>query len=197
MGMSLGGGQSTRKAVSEINVTPLVDVMLVLLIIFMVSTPLIVKENSERLVEINLPVTQDNPTTVDVNNTDKFILTMDAQLRTYVGNELINDCSAAVGITDMTQFVAITEPCFTEIGVKLGNVPRIRDEGIYVQAEAMIPYGFFVGAMNRIRQSGVSRVGMITASEVRLPAAGSPTVTNPNPSGAAPQPSEPAPAANP
>ena len=192
MGMSVGGGN--RKAVSEINVTPLVDVMLVLLIIFMVSTPLIVKDDMERLVELNLPVTRDNPTTVDVANTDKFILTIDAQLRTYVGAELINDCSAALGITDMVAFVAATEPCYDEIGTKLGNVPRIRDEGIYVQAEALIPYGFFVGAMNRIRQSGVSKVGMITASEVRMPDATAPTVSNPNPTGApTPAPEAPAP----
>lgn len=192
MGMSVGGGN--RKAVSEINVTPLVDVMLVLLIIFMVSTPLIVKDETERLVELNLPVTRDNPTTVDVANTDKFILTIDSQLRTYVGAELINDCSAALGITDMAAFVAATEPCYDEIGQKLGNVPRIREEGIYVQAEALIPYGFFVGAMNRIRQSGVSKVGMITASEVRMPDATAPTVSNPNPSGTpTPAPEAPAP----
>ena len=48
MGMSVGPG-GKRKAMSEINVTPLVDVMLVLLIIFMVSAPLIVKDEQERL----------------------------------------------------------------------------------------------------------------------------------------------------
>ena len=46
-----------RGALSEINVTPLVDVMLVLLVVFMVTTPIIVEEMQQRKVEINLPET--------------------------------------------------------------------------------------------------------------------------------------------
>ncbi|MCB9521651.1 MAG: biopolymer transporter ExbD, partial [Myxococcales bacterium] len=99
MGMSVGGGAGRKKAISDINVTPLVDVMLVLLIIFMVSTPLIVKDESERLVDLNLPVTRENPTTVDLANTDKLILTIDASLRITLGSDTITDCSGTVGIT--------------------------------------------------------------------------------------------------
>lgn len=165
MGMGTGGG-GNRRAISEINVTPLVDVMLVLLIIFMISTPLIVQDNQERLLEMNLPVTRENPTTVDLNDTEKLILQIDANLRIALGDEVITDCSAAFGITDPAAFVVATEPCFEEVERKLGNNPRLQEqESLYLLADTTIPYGFVVGAMNRIRRAGVTNVGMVTNPE--------------------------------
>src|SRR5690625_5762426 len=70
-----------KRMMAEINVTPLVDVMLVLLIIFMVATPMITRDDSQREVDINLPVTRENPSTVDLQKTEKLILRIDAQLR--------------------------------------------------------------------------------------------------------------------
>jgi len=57
-------GGSRRGALSEINVTPLVDVMLVLLVVFMVTTPIIVEELQDRKVEVDLPRTSDEPMVV-------------------------------------------------------------------------------------------------------------------------------------
>lgn len=171
MGMSSGGGN--RRAISEINVTPLVDVMLVLLIIFMISTPLIVKDTQERLLEMNLPVTRENPTTVDLADTDQLILQIDANLRVALGEELITDCSAAVGITDTAAFVEAAEPCFAEVEQKLGANPRLQEqESLYLLADTTIPYGFVVGAMNRIRRAGVTNVGMVTNPEILAVAGG-------------------------
>ncbi|MFT4705139.1 MAG: biopolymer transport protein TolR [Bradymonadia bacterium] len=166
MGMSSSGG-GNRRTISEINVTPLVDVMLVLLIIFMISTPLIVKDESERLVEMNLPVTRENPTTVDVNDTENLILQIDSALRVLLGDELITDCGAARGMADDPgAFAAAAEPCFVEIQQKLGNNPRLADqETLYLLADTSIPYGFVVGTMNRIRLAGVTSVGMVTNPE--------------------------------
>ena len=125
MGMGTGGGR--RRAISEINVTPLVDVMLVLLIIFMISTPLIVKDDSERLIEMNLPVTRDNPTTVDLANTEQLILQIDASLRVVLGETLLTDCSAALpSANDPSAFAAAAEPCFVELQQKLGQNPGCR-----------------------------------------------------------------------
>ena len=159
MGMSSGGD---GRAMSDINVTPLVDVMLVLLIIFMVATPMIVREDLLREVEMNLPVTRENPTTVDLENTEKLILRIDANLRVLIDDELITDCSAAIGEVSAARF----EPCFVEIETKLRNNVRLQDErSLYLLADTTIPYGFVVGSMNRIRLAGVSQIGMVTNPE--------------------------------
>ena len=167
MGMSPAGNQGGgRKAMSEINVTPLVDVMLVLLIIFMISTPLIVRDEQERLVEIDLPVTRENPTTIDVSQSDKLILTIDGNLRVLLGDELITDCSAALGAADKAAFVVASEPCFAEVQNKLGANPRLQaDESLYLLADMYVPYGFVVGVMNRLRIAGVHNLGMVTNPE--------------------------------
>ncbi len=172
MGMTAGGGPGRKKTISEINVTPLVDVMLVLLIIFMVSTPLITKDDSERVVELNLPVTRENPNQVDIANTDKLILYIDPNLRVMLGDTLITDCSAALAITNSGEWPDAWQPCFDEIGTKLGSNPRLQDEeSLYLLADTTIPYGFVVGAMNRIRMAGVTNVGMVTNPELLAPAA--------------------------
>jgi biopolymer transport protein TolR len=166
MGMSApsGGG---RKAMSDINVTPLVDVMLVLLIIFMISTPLMVKDQSERLLEMNLPITDPSAPTVDIRDADRLILQIDANLRVYVGEELIVDCARAAGHTDQTAFLAAAMPCFEQVERLLGANPRLQnDETLYLLADTTIPYGFVVGVMNRIRMAGVTRVGMVTNPEL-------------------------------
>lgn len=159
MGMSGPGGP--RRVMAEINVTPLVDVMLVLLIIFMVATPMITREQN-REVDLNLPVTRDNPTVVDLNNTDRLILEIDERLTVRLGEVVITDCSAALSQTEAARF----EPCFDEIESRLGQNPRLQqDETLYLLADTTIPYGFVVGALNRIRQAGVANVGMVTNPE--------------------------------
>ena len=74
--LGLGGDM-----ISEVNVTPMVDVMLVLLVIFMVTAPLIEEEDNEkRKVEMDIPVTRNNANRIDPENTDKVILAIDDKL---------------------------------------------------------------------------------------------------------------------
>lgn len=151
-----------RRVMAEINVTPLVDVMLVLLIIFMVATPMIARDDSQREVDINLPVTRENPSTVDLQNTEKLILRIDSQLRVMLDDVLITDCHGALEDEQPTRF----EACFDEIYEKLGKNYRLQEDGtLYLLADTTIPYGFVVGAMNRIRLAGIENVGMVTNPE--------------------------------
>lgn len=151
-----------RRAMAEINVTPLVDVMLVLLIIFMVATPMITRDDTEREVDVDLPVTRDNPTAVDLQNTEKMILRIDSQLRVMLDDTVITDCHEALESDEVTRF----ERCFDEIHEKLGKNYRLQEDGtLYLLADTTIPYGFVVGAMNRIRLAGVENVGMVTNPE--------------------------------
>jgi biopolymer transport protein TolR len=149
---------------SEINVTPFVDVMLVLLIIFMVATPLIKKEESDqhREVELDLPVTEDNPNTVDPSKVKELILEIDRDLRVRLGEVVIADCSEMKSGSEVGRF----EPCFQSVGRALGANEKLKEDGtIYLLADTEIPYGFVVGVMNRIKLAGVSNVGMVTNPE--------------------------------
>ena len=168
-------GMNTKNdggSIAEINVTPFVDVMLVLLVIFMIVSTLMKIDESERLVDMDLPVTRHNETSVDINNTDKLILSIDENLHVYVGEEQLVDCSAALTATEVTRF----EPCFNDIQRLLGMNARLNEEGeLYILADTDIPYGFVVGTLNRIRLAGVERVGMVTNPEyLTTPAAAEP-----------------------
>src|SRR6185436_3782262 len=77
MGMGGGGGGGGRTTLSEINVTPMVDVMLVLLIIFMVTAPLI-----QQGVKVNLPETKAAP--VEAND-KKIVISVDVGKRVFIG----------------------------------------------------------------------------------------------------------------
>src|SRR6266705_2216693 len=79
--MGMGGGGGGRATMSEINVTPMVDVMLVLLIMFMVTAPLI-----QQGVKVNLPETK--AAAIDAQE-KKLVLTVDAKKRVFIGEEEI------------------------------------------------------------------------------------------------------------
>src|SRR3954462_5268992 len=81
MGMGSGSGKNGRTTMSEINVTPMVDVMLVLLIIFMVTAPLI-----QQGVKVNLPETKAAP--VEAND-KKIVVSVDIKKHVYIGETLV------------------------------------------------------------------------------------------------------------
>lgn len=161
MAMSTGGGGDST--LSEINVTPLVDVMLVLLVIFMVTAPMIEKKNDEkRKVDLDLPVTRDNPNVINPQDTDKLILEITRDLQVQVGEEVLVDCGDKKKGTDPKRF----EACFQTIETKLGNNQKLAEQGeLYLLADTEIPYGFVVGTMARIKKAGINKLGMVTNPE--------------------------------
>lgn len=168
MGANVGGGKG--QMMSEINVTPFVDVMLVLLIIFMVATPMIDQNDEEkRKVDIDLPVTRQNANKIDPEQTDKMILVITEDLKVLLRNaqadgedtELL-DCSDKKEGSGPKRF----ESCFEVVEEKLGKNPKLQEEKeLYLLADTEIPYGFVVGAMARIRKAGVTKLGMVTNPE--------------------------------
>jgi biopolymer transport protein TolR len=132
--MSAGRGAPGRTTMSEINVTPMVDVMLVLLIIFMVTAPLI-----QQGVKVNLPETKAAP----VESTDKkLVVSVDAQKRVFIGD---------------------AEVPLAELEEKLkANAKAQTDKELYLHADRDLPYGIVVDVMAAAQRAGVTNVGMIT-----------------------------------
>jgi biopolymer transport protein TolR len=128
------GGPSGRTTLTEINVTPLVDVMLVLLIIFMVTAPLI-----QQGVKVNLPQTRAAPVEAQEK---KLVLSIDAQKRVFIGE-------AEVPLEELQQKLR-------------ANAKAQADKEIYLHADRSIPYGVVVEVMAAAQQAGISNVGMIT-----------------------------------
>ena len=132
MSMSTGGGSG--RALAEINVTPMVDIMLVLLIIFMVTAPLI-----QQGVPVDLPQTK--APTLDVDE-DRLVLTVTKERKLYIGE---------------------TEIPYTQLRDKLvGNTKLARDKQLYLHADRNLPYGVVVDIMAIIKDAGVTNLGMVT-----------------------------------
>src|SRR5512146_344550 len=132
--MGMGGSRGGRVTMSEINVTPMVDVMLVLLVIFMVTAPLI-----QQGVKVNLPETKAAP----VEATDKrIILSVDAQRHIFIGD-------AEVAAADLEQKLR-------------SNKKAQADKEVYLHADKDIPYGLVVDVMAAAQRAGIQNVGMIT-----------------------------------
>ena len=144
MGMAVGGsggsggrrrrGGARRAAISEINVTPLVDVMLVLLIIFMVAAPMMTVG-----VPVDLPETQakalnseTQPITISVKNSGEV-------------------------------FIQETAIPVEEVAAKLEAISKTGyNERIFVRGDAMAPYGVIADVMARIQGAGFKNIGLVT-----------------------------------
>ena len=133
MGMS-SGSRNSRAPLSEINVTPLVDVMLVLLIIFMVAAPMMTAG-----VEIDLP-RADAPR-MDIDE-QKLLLSIDAQQQVFLGEDLV--------------------PWDRLEDVLLHNERLQREREIFVQADTTVPYGVVVRVLAVLRRAGVENLGLVT-----------------------------------
>lgn len=119
---------------ADINVTPLVDVMLVLLIIFMVTAPMMMEG-----VEVNLPQTQAKQMKTEE---DPLILTIDHQGSIHIEKHTI---------------------ALEEIEVKVKKIFEYRrDKEILLRADKDVPYGFVIKVMAAVKRAGITKLGMVT-----------------------------------
>jgi biopolymer transport protein TolR len=119
---------------ADINVTPLVDVVLVLLIIFMVTAPML-----QMGIDVNLPRVKAK--SIDVAE-EKLILTITPAKEIFINKNKIP---------------------MRDIRTKLESIFTSRtDREVFMRADKTIPYGFVVEVMSEIRKAGVDKLGMIT-----------------------------------
>jgi biopolymer transport protein TolR len=118
---------------SEINIIPLVDVILVLLLIFMLTAPLMY-----RGIDVNLPKSSGKPTAVE----ERVVLTVTKEQTIY-----INDKPVALGAVEQA----------------LRDLFKNRqDKTLYLRADQALQYGLVVETMDRVRRAGIEKLGMVT-----------------------------------
>jgi biopolymer transport protein TolR len=123
----------TQTSLSDINVTPLVDVVLVLLIIFMVTAPVL-----QSGIDVNVPHTR----TVKEITEERLVISIDKQQRVFLENDPVN---------------------INEIAAKLRQRIRDpRHQSIFVRADEDVPFGAFATVMDAVKQSGISNVSIVT-----------------------------------
>jgi len=122
------------KLLSDINVTPLVDVVLVLLIVFMVTAPML-----QMGIDVNLPRVKSK--SIDVAE-EKLVLTINGSKEIYINKY---------------------KTSMTDLSTKLESIFLNRiDREVFMRADKTVPYGFVVEVMSEIRKAGVDKLGMIT-----------------------------------
>ncbi|TRO80525.1 protein TolR [Trichloromonas acetexigens] len=136
--MDIGPSRGNRGPVSQINVTPFVDVMLVLLIIFMVTAPMM-----EQGVDVNLPEVAEAPSLTA--NKEPLVITVQKDGAISIGRTKIED---AVKLTPVLQQILKDKP---------------EDEkDVFLEADRDVPYGKVVPVMAAIKKAGVAKLGMVS-----------------------------------
>ena len=153
MGMAIGGSKGGPMA--SINVTPMADIMIVLLIIFMVITPMLQKGVSVDLAKVNSPSQMP-----DADKEDALIVAIMRDGKIFFGNDQIPPDQLTAKVKD-----------------RLANR---NDKRVFIRADARAKYGSVVDVVDNVRSAGVDQLGLLTDQRKTTPNA--PATTTPSPS---------------
>ena len=123
----------TRSALADINITPLVDVVLVLLIIFMLTAPIL-----QSGIEVDVPKTK----TVKEITEERVVISIDRQQRVFLGNDPIN----VNQIPDALR----------------RKVRDPQRQSIFLRADENVPFGAFATVIDAVKQAGITNVSIVT-----------------------------------
>jgi biopolymer transport protein TolR len=125
--------RQTDTSLSDINIVPFVDVILVLLIIFMITAPII-----QSGIDVSLPKTK----TVREISQDRLVVTINKSQLVYLGNDPIN---------------------IHELGGKVRSQMRNpQTDAVYLRCDETVPFGTFATVVDALRQSGIENVSVVT-----------------------------------
>ena len=125
--------RQTGTSLSEINIVPFVDVMLVLLIIFMITAPIL-----QSGIEVNLPKTQ----TVKEISDERLVVTIDRGQLIYLGNDPVN---------------------IHDLGNKVrGRMRNPQSDAVFLRCDETVPFGTFATVVDALRVSGIDNVSVVT-----------------------------------
>ena len=125
--------RQTGTSLSDINIVPFVDVMLVLLIIFMITAPML-----QSGIDVDLPKTQ----TVKEISEARLVVTIDRSQLVYIGNDAVN---------------------IHELGGKvLAQMRNPQSDAVFLRCDQTVPFGTFATVIDTLRQSGIANVSIVT-----------------------------------
>jgi biopolymer transport protein TolR len=123
----------TQSSLSEINITPFVDVVLVLLVMFMVTAPIL-----QSGIEVEVPKTK----TVKEITEERLVITIDKDQRVFLGNDAIN---------------------INEISDRLHEKIRDpQGQSVFIRSDENVPFGAFATVMDAVKQTGITNVSIVT-----------------------------------
>ena len=140
MGMSSDGGYSTSEVTSDINVTPMADIMLVLLIIFMLTTPLL-----QEGIAVNKPKARNAEEAKEVEGKEATTVTVTRSQEIYVNDQPV-----------------APEDLIDELTARVALAP---EKPLFVKSDVAAPYGMIVSIVNKAREAGVERIGLLVDRE--------------------------------
>jgi biopolymer transport protein TolR len=124
--------KSTQTSLSDINMVPFIDVVLVLLIIFMITAPIL-----QSGIEVDVPKTH----TVKEITQQRLVVTMDKNQLIYLGNEAVN---------------------IHQLADKIKKQSKTERDVVYIRADETVPFGAFCTVIDSLRQSGISNISIVT-----------------------------------
>jgi biopolymer transport protein ExbD/biopolymer transport protein TolR len=125
--------RETATSLSEINIVPFVDVMLVLLVIFMITAPIL-----QSGIEVDVPKTK----TVQEITQDRLVVSIDRAQTVYIGNEPVN-----------------IHQLGTKLKAQMGDQPS---EAVFLRCDESVPFGSFATVVDALRQSGITNISIVT-----------------------------------
>ena len=124
--------KNTQSTLSEINMVPFIDVVLVLLIIFMITAPIL-----QSGIEVDVPKTK----TVKEINEPRLVITIDKNQLVYLADVPVN---------------------INQLGAKVKEQLKKPQDSVFLRADETIPFGTFAKVIDALRQSGVSNISIVT-----------------------------------
>ena len=124
--------KATQTSLSEINMVPFIDVVLVLLIIFMITAPIL-----QSGIEVDVPRTH----TVKEITEQRLVVTIDKNQKIYLGNDPVN---------------------IHQLPNKIKAQQKHTGDAIFLRADETVPFGAFATVIDELRQSGVSNISIVT-----------------------------------
>jgi biopolymer transport protein TolR len=125
-------GKSTQTSLSDINMVPFIDVVLVLLIIFMITAPIL-----QSGIEVDLPKTH----TVKEVTEQKIVVTMDKNQLIYLGNQAVN---------------------IHQLADKIKKQAKHENDVVYLRADETVPFGAFCTVIDALRLAGITNISIVT-----------------------------------
>jgi biopolymer transport protein TolR len=122
----------TQSSLSEINMVPFIDVVLVLLIIFMITAPIL-----QSGIEVDVPKTK----TVKEITEPRLVISVDKNQRVYLGNDAVN---------------------IHDLGAKVQAQLKKPQDAVFLRCDEKVPFGVFATVIDTLRQSGINNISIVT-----------------------------------